>query len=560
MRVHINKTGIVMSRTFPKWLALFVWLLAPLSFGVLSVCLGQDANWDLRNYHFYNPYAFLNHRMGFDVLPGQVANFYNPLLYVPFYYMVVLLPPKMVGFILGVVQGLNFPLLWAVSRQLISSDTSDQRLAPPWIRELICIGVSLMGMLGAGGISELGTMFSDNILSLCVLTSLLIVLSGMKYLFASSRKTRWAVVMSAGFLTGAAAGFKQPAAVFAVGVCAAFFVLNMPFFRRFWLSFEYGVGVLIGMAATGGFWMYEMWTRFGNPLFPYFNLYFRSPMATIGDYRDTRFIPCTPGEFLISPFFFGVAPYKISELSFHDLRIPVLYILLLALLVFYVIRMSLSEHLTPDSDMPDQKFRFFLVAGILTYLTWLKMFAIFRYALTIELLTPLGIWLILERLIVRVRIRLIAAGAIFALILITMTPANWGRAPWGKDFFGANLPVIKYPDHTIILMTGTNPTSYLAPLFPPKIRFIRIQGYFTGPSSHPNGFDKLMQGIVAKHQGPMYVLYRSYEQAVTTLALTAYGLKEQKDSCRTFHPRIEVNEPYPLYLCQVSKEVNDEPK
>ncbi len=547
-----------MSRISPKRITLLSWLLVPLLFGVLSVCLGQDANWDLRNYHFYNPYAFLHHRMGFDVLPSQVANFYNPLLYVPFYYMVTLLPPKLVGFVLGAIQGFNFPLLLAISHRLIPpSDHIGQSLKNPWMRELICIMVSLMGMLGAGNISELGTMFSDNLLSLCVLASLLIILSGMKHFFASSWKTRLPFVISAGFLAGAAAGFKQPAAIFAVGLCAAFFVLKLPLIRRFWLSFGYGAGVLAGMAATGGFWIYEMWARFGNPLFPYFNLFFRSPMATIGDYQDARFTPTTPGEFLISPFFFEAAPYKISELSFHDLRIPLLYMLLLALLVSYVIRASSSSCPSVRTetifDMREQGFRLMLAFGIVSYLTWLKLFAIFRYVLTIELLAPLGIWLIIDRLIIRVKTKLITVSIIFLLILITLTPANWGRAPWGKDFFGADLPVIKDPDHTMILMTGTNPTSYLVPLFSPKIRFIRIQGYFTGPSSHPNGFDRLMQGIVARHKGPMYVLYRSYEQAVTTLSLTAYGLKEEQDSCQVFHPRIEATEPHPLYLCRVSR-------
>ena len=31
----------------------------PVLFGAIALAMGQDSNWDLRNYHWYNPYAFL---------------------------------------------------------------------------------------------------------------------------------------------------------------------------------------------------------------------------------------------------------------------------------------------------------------------------------------------------------------------------------------------------------------------------------------------------------------------------------------------------------------------
>jgi hypothetical protein len=46
------------------------WLL-PLLFGLLSLALGQDDNWDLRNYHLYNPFALVNGKIGLDLAPGQ---------------------------------------------------------------------------------------------------------------------------------------------------------------------------------------------------------------------------------------------------------------------------------------------------------------------------------------------------------------------------------------------------------------------------------------------------------------------------------------------------------
>ncbi len=201
------------------------------------------------------------------------------------------------------------------------------------------------------------------------------------------------IVIGAGFPAGAAIGFKQPAALYAIGLCAAFFVLKTPFMHRFFLSFFYGIGVLSGIAASGGYWLHEMWVRFKNPLFPYFNLLFQSPMATIGDYRDTRYLPESIGEALISPFFFGFAPYEFSEVAFRDLRIPLLYVLLLALLVNRFVE-SVSfrpeQQAARTDPVSDSAIRFLLASGVLSYLIWLKIFGIFRYALVIEMLAPLG--------------------------------------------------------------------------------------------------------------------------------------------------------------------------
>src|SRR5450755_4444839 len=57
--------------------------------GAISVfSLGQDVNWDLRNYHFYNAWAFIHDRLGWDLAPAQLQTFHNPLLDLPFYWMV----------------------------------------------------------------------------------------------------------------------------------------------------------------------------------------------------------------------------------------------------------------------------------------------------------------------------------------------------------------------------------------------------------------------------------------------------------------------------------------
>src|SRR5580658_3260845 len=111
--------------------ALCLLAFAPFVFGGLALALGQDANWDLRNYHWYNAYAFLHGRFGFDLLPAQTPSFYNPLLDVPFFVLATHAPARVAGFALGFVQGLNFiPLFMLAYVVLIVKN--------PWHKTALC--------------------------------------------------------------------------------------------------------------------------------------------------------------------------------------------------------------------------------------------------------------------------------------------------------------------------------------------------------------------------------------------------------------------------------------
>src|SRR5471032_2695196 len=138
------------------WLdsAAAAWLacrLMPVMFGLLSVLLGQDDNWDLHNYHLYNPYALLHGKIGLDLAPGKWQSYFNPTLDLLYYGLVMQLPAPLAGFIMGWLHGLNFVLVLALAR----------RLLPPQAHRLGLL-LALAGCLGPGFLSELGNSMGDN--------------------------------------------------------------------------------------------------------------------------------------------------------------------------------------------------------------------------------------------------------------------------------------------------------------------------------------------------------------------------------------------------------------
>ncbi len=522
--------------------------MTPVAFGASVLWLGQDISWDLRNYHFYNPFAFLTGRMGYDIAVSHVATYYNPLMYIPFYFAVTSLPPKAVGFILGFIPGLNIFFLYGIARQLVDHESSEKAA---WF----CLATAMVGMLGAINLAEIGTSFGDNILSLPVLAAVWLFVRFRKRLCGGSR-SGWAVAAAAGILAGSALGLKQPFAIYCVGLCAACFGLPAPFRQRVALAFIFGLGVLAGTALTGGFWLLEMWHRFQNPLFPYFNDVFKSPWGTLGSYRDERFIPKSLAMWLLFPFWFNIDPTQVGEVGFRDLRFPLLYILLLALLGRSAWRWLKrpSAALAADGGSPRMT-SFFVIFMVVAFILWMKMFAVYRYAVVCEFLVPLTVFLVLGALLRNVRRQLRASLLCMLIMLVTLDPGHWGRRPWTSDYFDIRLPELAEPRNTIVLVTGHDPVAYMIPFFPLQVRFLRIQGFVTGPSPTLNETDRLMKKILADHSGPVLILFRVYEEWHALNALEFYGLELDRSSCRGFVPGVEPQQEHLFYLCSVTRRI-----
>lgn len=526
--------------------------LTPIGFGLSILWLGQDISWDLRNYHFYNPFAFLTGRMGRDIAVSHVATYYNPLIYIPLYYSVTWLPPKVVGFILGFLPGLNVLPLYGITRQMVD-------LGRPRRTAWFCLAITWVAMLGVINLAEIGTSFGDNILSLPVLAAVWLIVRYRERLCASIR-AGWPVAAAAGVLAGSALGLKLPFAIYCVGICLAFFGLAAPFGRRFALAFTFGLGVLAGTALTGGFWLLEMWQRYQNPLFPYFNEFFKSPWGAVGSYRDERFIPQNLAMWLLFPFWFNVEPTQVSEVGFRDLRFPLLYVLLLLLLACQLRRLGKrrGDGETAAGDVDPRRMTLFLVTFmVIAFVLWMKLFAVYRYAVVCEFLVPLTVFLVLGAILRNPRRQVRTALACMVLLLLTLDPGHWGRRAWTSDYFDVHLPALAEQRNSIVLGAGHDPFAYMIPFFPPQVRFLRIQGFLTGPSPTLNQTDRLMMQAVAEHNGPLLILFRAYEEWHALNALEFYGLELERSSCQGFVPGVEPQPEHPFYLCRATRRTSN---
>jgi hypothetical protein len=79
------------------------------------------------------------------------------------------LPPKAIGFLLGVIPGFNMLLLYGIARQVIS-------LSSPLRTAGLCFAAAAVGMLGQTVIAETGTSYGDTVVSLPVLAAVWLIL------------------------------------------------------------------------------------------------------------------------------------------------------------------------------------------------------------------------------------------------------------------------------------------------------------------------------------------------------------------------------------------------
>lgn len=525
-------------------LALLLLGLAPVLFGFLALALGQDANWDLRNYHYYNAYAFLNDRYAQDLLPSQTPYFYNPTMDVPFYLMATHLPARAVGFILGAVQGLNFILLFIIAHAVLIVPNARQKV-------IVCAILATLGMLGGGGIAQIGTTFGDNITSLGVLLSVALVVGNWDRLSSETTRRAFGLALAFGVPAGMMVGFKLPSVVYVVGLCGGLLFVAKKAQRGLLLSFAFGLGVLLGIALTLGHWMVFLQTHFGSPLFPYFNNIFHSPMAPAVSARDTAYAPHSLSDYFLMPFLTAYSPFRVGEIDWRDWRLPIVYVLL-PLGVVLRLLFGRNEKAIDVVAYP-RPARYLMASFSLAYVVWLAMFSIYRYAVTLEMVIPLLIVFAVGMLPLRSATRALLTTFVLLLVVASIQPGNWHRrGAWLDRFVEVQLPDLGDTSNLMILMAGMEPYSHLIPLFPPEISFVRIQSNFSSPEQD-KGINALLHERIDAHRqsgGRFMMLIPNWQVKGSSDAASYFGLKVVAQKCASVTDKLFDDNV--LSLCQVT--------
>ena len=519
--------------------AVLVALLAPIICGMFAVSLGKDVNWDLKNYHYYNAYAFLENRLDFDVAPAQLQTFYNPLLDLPFFWMTRNLSAKTIGFILGCIHGINLSLIFLIYCRITSYSRPAFKLA-------IGIAVVITSGIAPGFISELGSTMNDNLVTLFVLSAMLFLL--VAYDRAEQKKPSRGIILyivAGGFIMGAGVGLKPTISVYSLSSAAALIVLFTTWQARARYFLCYSIAGILGAALTAGFWWWKLWTLYANPLLPYFNNIFRSPYVPGSLFADARFIPRCLWEYFVWPVVFSWNPQRVAELGFSDIRFAIVFILFLA---WGIHGLSKTEKRHQHFHPPAVRFLTLFFAS--SFILWMTVSSIYRYLITLELFVPIIFLALLERIVSSDPMRTAIVILVTAVAGLQFRPLDWGRASWNDPYvrIKTSANVIR-TDNAVVVMLGDAPMAYVIPHFPATTRFVRPEGNLALRSE--TLFYQKIKNIVDRQKttGKIFILFREADPSVNLEATsTRWGLDFRQLSECSFLEFLQTDR---LTLCRV---------
>ena len=517
--------------------------LFPVGYGLFGVHLGQDASFDILNYHYFDPYWLLSNHL-YDLLPGQEQTYLSPILNLPTYYLQRSLPAVGASFIIGAVQGLAILPLYVIARTVTSSR---------WVS----IALSMLGMFGAIAWSEIGTSFGDNLVAILLLGAIAAVARSSNH-DLSARSSRW-VLPAAGLLAGVGAGLKLAEAPIAIGFLLAVPLLSHSTRGRIVAISRYLAGLVVGVGVSYGYWAYELTSRFHNPVLPFFNNIFHSPFAPIASNADPRFLPSNIVQLLFYPFVWTMSPLRVEEVSFRELSVPICELLLLVALASRLYRFARTRRWLAMFASVNE--RYLVVGATLGLLVWAHEFGTYRYITTLEMLSFILLFILsksalagLSRLGGSTRVFPAVATALCMLCVLTEQPANFGRTHFSGKYISVALPAeLRKPHLTILMLTGY-PYAYMVPFFPASTDVIRIQGNLT-PTPYVN---QLIEQRL-KTTSPIYITWVTVEKRGQFIAENAsawmkYGLTVVKRSCSHFFAHRGVSREV-IRFCQVARSV-----
>lgn len=488
--------------------------------GIFSVSQGTDTFWDLKNYHLYAAFAFFKNRLFLDIAPGQSQTYFPPLFDLHYYMLIKYFNdwPRLVAFIQGIPAGIFTYLIFRISLTIATATIGFGRTR--WVCAVLA---TTLGVTGAGFLPLVGVESGDIQVGVLSLAALTIVLECLQ----QPGQHVWRLG-AAGALAGVALAGKLTAIMYCVPLAllvAAMFGL--------WNAAVFGFAMAVAFVGLWGQHGWGLWVAFGNPFFPYFNGIFKSPDWLPSALPTAK--PRLPGtlQLIFYPFTWARPQTGwVAELRMQDLRLSFLY-LAFALwggIGFYLtLRTIVQNDFSEIAEKAQSVFRnnrvqiFLVLFLILSYLLWLKLFAIYRYLIVVEALTGAGLIVVMRSIFSRSSNAVVAALAGVTIIanIIVVRP-NWGHVPHGNHVISIE-PMPIHPG-SLVVFADDSPMSYLVPFLPRDTRVISINSNFIRPDQS-HGLNRLMAKVVSAHSGPFAVVSASETpETVLDKSLAAYGL------------------------------------
>jgi hypothetical protein len=262
----------------PSWLRRWelglVVLAAAVGFCLIPISLGQiGISWDMLNHHIYLGWTAEHSRFDRDYLAASYQAYQYPYLYWPVYKLAV-------AGASGVTAGIVLALLHLVS------------VPPVWLLARVCIPGEQWFDVGMRAVAVLLAFTSSVVLSLFDSTSSdlmaaapLVWALGLAFL-PMGPKQLWLTVNRAialsGFFAGVSVAFKLSNAPLAILLPLVWLLYAGTLGQRVQRLVWGGFATVTGYMLAYGYWGWQLWGHFGNPIYPFYDSWFTPVRELLG--------------------------------------------------------------------------------------------------------------------------------------------------------------------------------------------------------------------------------------------------------------------------------------
>ena len=453
-----------------RWLAFAICASVPV---LAMLWLGVDTNWDLANYHLYNPHAWLTGRYATDIAPAQIQTWHSPVLDLPLYLLV-----RADAHSLLISLWLTMPAIVA----LLAGTRVLERLVDRPLRAWELVAFTLAAATGAAFFAVIGTAMNDSYVAAGVLVALALVMQA---------QPAWWVWLLAGAIAGFTAGLKLTAGLYCIGLLAAALAAGGSVRSLAVRVLALGIGGLAGFLVSYLPWGLYLWEAHGNPVFPYFNNVFRSPDLPPEAWADERFRPETLIDALLVPVYLLSTTTRFSEIAVRDPR------MLIGLFA------SVALVWPRRSDAPGRARPARMVAAffLVSYALWVKQYGILRYTGTLEVLAVAMLIALLSRL--PGRSYPVVSMLLAALLVFGTVRPDWGRRPFTRHYLMADWPTLTAD--AMVVTTTDAPLGFFMLGLPNRIPALAIRNNIMDPR-RCTVLQARVEALIRDHAGPIWLL------------------------------------------------------
>lgn len=473
--------GVSVARLGPAVILLVLCLAGG---GLISLWMGQDINWDLKNYHLYNAWSYRAGRLNTDLFAAGIQTFFSPFLDMPYYFLsmgVLAHHPRLLAFLMGLPFGclmfVSFQICWVVSGGFIPNRAA---------RTLICLAAMIFGCSGIAVVVQIGATFNEVPIAALISGGVWLLLLHAQQARAWNRRSL-SLTAGAGLLLGSAAALKFTAAIYAPGAGIICLLLPGRIHRRLIRAALFSAAWFVMIAILWGSWGVELYHLTGNPLFPMFNNIFHSNWAAPIGGRDLHAMPSGLAQAIFYPFYWIFPGTTVIELRFSDGRYAVAYGAACLFVVTGLVCRFGGARREPSAQLTDGQDRsaiHLVLYAVVTFAIWEAMFSILRYSAALESMSGAVVIVACCALYRCPQLpKAVKYAATAAVILISTASMafseypSYGRVAYGRTVWSVHAPAVK-PGATIIL--ADQPMAFVAPFIAqtsPDVSFIGIPFY-----------------------------------------------------------------------------------